>query len=926
MWDMAKVDCLVGRVAAGFHATIFAYGQTGSGKTHTMEGFSYNHNNGTAAPSTAAGRSKAKVKNATPEQLGIVPRSVHRLFAHAEALIAQRRSEGSTEENFSIKVSFLQIYKEKIFDLLNPSHTPAQREAGKGEEFAGLRMRWDAHRRQFFVENLFEYECGSAEEVLQHYANGVQNKHVASTAMNVASSRSHTVLVLTLVRTIGAVASPDNLMAPTSPAKEVVSKLALVDLAGSERASSSSASVPSNAGERGGARFQEAVNINQSLFVLRKVITALAKRSKASSTPSVHGGNHGRGHHAHHGHSGDAYHIPYRESKLTSLLQHAIGGNSFLLMVACLSPSDKHYEENLSTLQYASQAACIKNEPVVNIDPKDKLIDHLKGQLAAAHRYILRITGLSELPEEVLMAAPRRRGGHGPQRRIFSNDRPTPSASSSAMAASSQRHYSSDMGLGKGLTDEYGHDTGTPKAGTLRLASGSSLTEEQSKESCRPPASRGSESSADTIAVHTPEDDGWSVACPPTDLLLAAASYRPGANSRSQASPRDSGVVPPSPRKSSGSSRLPSSGLGRPSGAGDKMPRCQGARPPCIPAAWTQMKDALPPIAYGHSESLPTPVRATAPGDGLTAYAEVPLSLGSGWSSAMSKRRRREGSQPLRAQDIHRSESLEGCDACSGLEQAQRCTAETAAAAVDSGLWEALEELRIAKAALEDKLKGAEVREGALKVQLQELQPSQPCETVGTVEHMRSENDALRLSVSLLEERLEATKSWSQQPPQLCSEEKARREEETRAFQELRETMHSENEALKKERKALQERLDIFERALELESPKCGIMIAGELSQDGELPVQTTRLGEKLENLHSQFVLEVVALRKEVAGLKKKKWVLRSVLASGGESERMAIENEVMELRKSGGISISKAYESKDEVPSTPEVNMILTR
>jgi hypothetical protein len=171
MWDMAKVDCLVGRVAAGFHATIFAYGQTGSGKTHTMEGFSYNHNNGTAAPSTAAGRSKAKVKNATPEQLGIVPRSVHRLFAHAEALIAQRRNEGSTEENFSIKVSFLQIYKEKIFDLLNPSHTPAQREAGKGDEFAGLRMRWDAHRRQFFVENLFEYECGSAEEVLQHYAN-----------------------------------------------------------------------------------------------------------------------------------------------------------------------------------------------------------------------------------------------------------------------------------------------------------------------------------------------------------------------------------------------------------------------------------------------------------------------------------------------------------------------------------------------------------------------------------------------------------------------------------------------------------------------------------------------------------------------------------------------------------------------------------
>jgi len=168
---------------------------------------------------------------------------------------------------------------------------------------------------------------------------------------------------------------------------------------------------------------------------------------------------------------------------------------------------------------------------------------------------------------------------------------------------------------------------------------------------------------------------------------------------------------------------------------------------------------------------------------------------------------------------------------------------------------------------------------------------------------LRSENEALRRSVSLLEERLLDVNTWSQKHP--CPEEKDAKEEKDanveheRVHNELRETMRCENDELKRERKSMQERLEIFERALALESPKHGEINLGDDCKGDETGTNKTKLGDKLEKLHSQFVLEVVGLRKEVSGLKKKKWVLRSVLASGGETERQAIESEVMELRKS---------------------------
>lgn len=378
-------------------------------------------------------------------------------------------------------------------------------------------------------------------------------------------------------------------------------------------------------------------------------------------------------------------------------------------------------------------------------------------------------------------------------------------------------------------------------------------------------------------------------------------------------------------------------------GAGRISPRrppgSQKARPPFPPPpAWPSApaKEALPPIASLSSGPSSAKSPAPSPGEGLVAYGDVqngPVPQCSGWGSAMQRRKRRGGSQPAPRGGGHTplaSESAEGSPVESGGHE-QGCghsSSEAAAAAVDSGLWEALEELRISKMGLEEKLRGAESREGALKLQVQdlrvELNTPSPCSPEAKFEStlealMRSENDALRRSVSLLEERLEAARSWESDN---VTNVKEARETEARAIQELRETMRSENEALRRERKSMQERLEIFEKALALESPRKGVIDIG-LDLENTQEKTSLGLGEKLEKLHSQFVLEVVGLRREVAGLKKKKWVLRSVLASGGETERLAIENEVMELRKStggGGFKKAQVDDSNEE-----KANMINT-
>ncbi len=169
------------------------------------------------------------------------------------------------------------------------------------------------------VENLFIFECKTEEEIMELFHFGLKNKIVASHNLNSASSRSHAIFTITCE-------SVD----PANEENVVTSKLRLVDLAGSERISLT--------GTKGLAA-KESIDINKSLFVLRKVIMSLSESNKSSK---------------------DKSHIPYRDSKLTSLLKQSIGGNSYCLMIACIAPSDRFLEENVSTLNYATRASNIK--------------------------------------------------------------------------------------------------------------------------------------------------------------------------------------------------------------------------------------------------------------------------------------------------------------------------------------------------------------------------------------------------------------------------------------------------------------------------------------------------------------------------------------------------------------------------------------
>ena len=157
---------------------------------------------------------------------------------------------------------------------------------------------------------------------------------MASHNLNSASSRSHCILSLTIEGV------------DVEGGGIISSKLQLVDLAGSERASLTG---------NEGLALKESIEINKSLFTLRQVITTLSGCKE-----------------------GDSSYVPYRDSKLTSLLKQSIGGNSYCLMIACLSPSDIFYEENLSTLAYATKASCISNDPIKNLDPKTKLVKELR--------------------------------------------------------------------------------------------------------------------------------------------------------------------------------------------------------------------------------------------------------------------------------------------------------------------------------------------------------------------------------------------------------------------------------------------------------------------------------------------------------------------------------------------------------------------
>uniref|UniRef100_I3N899 plus-end-directed kinesin ATPase n=1 Tax=Ictidomys tridecemlineatus TaxID=43179 RepID=I3N899_ICTTR len=305
----------------GYNVCIFAYGQTGAGKSYTMMG------------------------KQEKDQQGIIPQLCEDLFS---------RINDTTNDNmsYSVEVSYMEIYCERVRDLLNPKN--------KGN----LRVR-EHPLLGPYVEDLSKLAVTSYNDIQDLMDSGNKARTVAATNMNETSSRSHAVFNIIFTQ--------KRHDAETDITTEKVSKISLVDLAGSERADSTGAK---------GTRLKEGANINKSLTTLGKVISALAEmvswpRNKKKKKTDF---------------------IPYRDSVLTWLLRENLGGNSRTAMVAALSPADINYDETLSTLRYADRAKQIRCNAVINEDPNNKLIRELKDEVTRL-RDLLYAQGLGDITD-----------------------------------------------------------------------------------------------------------------------------------------------------------------------------------------------------------------------------------------------------------------------------------------------------------------------------------------------------------------------------------------------------------------------------------------------------------------------------------------------------------------------------------------------
>ena len=204
---------------------------------------------------------------------------------------------------YTISVSFLQIYSEKIYDLLNSTSLNNRSLLLTGVQNEGLRLRWSKDQ-QFTVENLFLFECKNEAELLKYFQAGLKNRISATHKLNLQSSRSQSILSIKLE-------SFEN----NDPSQLRSSRFQLVDLAGSERLSLTGTE---------GKLAKESIDINKSLFTLRQVINVLAENGNKKREEKVY--------------------VPYRDSKLTSILKQSIGGNSFCLMIACINPNDSFFD------------------------------------------------------------------------------------------------------------------------------------------------------------------------------------------------------------------------------------------------------------------------------------------------------------------------------------------------------------------------------------------------------------------------------------------------------------------------------------------------------------------------------------------------------------------------------------------------------
>ena len=364
VFDKCHIASLVDGCFHGYNATIFAYGQTGSGKTYTMgscrmpesDSVDRSHNGPVGYENDSIGSSFAMEKNIVRNScnalagdkisMGILPRVANRLFSKLSENAGHQFSVGGTQRKmkYTVRMTFIEIHKEKVRDLLRPDvnqERVAVRDDGRG----GIR-----------ISGLKPITLKSEADLMTHVNRGCILRTTGKTLMNDRSSRSHALITLMLEQEYDLTEEElrkskvarkrrknrRNGFGQTETGKRLgyrCAKLHIVDLAGSERQKRTGAV---------GNRFQESVRINQGLLALGNVISALGDPRKSRRR----------------------HHVPYRESKLTRLLQDSLGGNSQTLMIACITPALNSLEETLNVLKYANRARNIKNKAKINVEPE----------------------------------------------------------------------------------------------------------------------------------------------------------------------------------------------------------------------------------------------------------------------------------------------------------------------------------------------------------------------------------------------------------------------------------------------------------------------------------------------------------------------------------------------------------------------------
>ncbi|XP_065202233.1 kinesin-like protein KIF12 isoform X2 [Planococcus citri] len=308
VFNFCGIKKLINMALEGYNTTCFCYGQTGSGKTHTLTG-----------PPGLFFKKKVDPYSA---QHGLI----FRAFLHLFQLLQEK-----AEVHFVLKASFLEIYNEKVIDLLNPSTTRKP-----------LSVRWSKKSRGFFVENLFTVDCEELDDLQAVLEEGMRNRSIGQHNMNSYSGRSHTILTVHI--------TSEQQMADSEVFITKHGKINFVDLAGSEMTKKTNST---------GKTLEEANNINKSLMVLGYCIASLSDPRKRNG------------------------HIPYRDSKLTKLLADSLAGSGVTLMIACVSPTLSNLSETMNTLRYAARAKKIRTKPIVVMDPRETLILALKREVEA---------------------------------------------------------------------------------------------------------------------------------------------------------------------------------------------------------------------------------------------------------------------------------------------------------------------------------------------------------------------------------------------------------------------------------------------------------------------------------------------------------------------------------------------------------------